>query len=456
MKEVIFLIPTRLTRGYFLTLYQRCEQEIYKRFGDELRPIARGVPRETKEFDPKEVLSVLEREFHQSGTIGYLVVAPTSSRPLAQGVAEIAKRKNIPVIALSLPFPSRVDFEQKGLQVPPSVVSDSESATRQLGIEAAAELKRRRLPSETVCSANLVLMPGGRRRIDSVTRLISFDSGLREAGIETHCKIAKFCEWRREEARKEMTRILAQSKDRIDVIFAANDEMALGARQAVLTAKVMGNDRVSDCMIFGFDAIDEVVRLIQENDLHFKGTVEQDLDEMATSLVDILARGESGTVLSNSDSIRVTANSISKFSGRQHVVATTEQFSADQVNSKSGISNHKTRDLKKPEKLAYFLFKHAVMELESIGKTNVADEVAYKFLVNHDTVLGSHEFRKLCGDDGYDLPSLDTWTRYLRTARKYLGERKNTPVAGRTGRSIVDGAGERIQSAKSDQSDEVD
>jgi hypothetical protein len=40
-------------------------------------------------------------------------------------------------------------------------------------------------------------------------------------------------------------------------------------------------------------------------------------------------------------------------------------------------------------------------------------------------------------EDG-DVPAFLTWARYLRQARKALGENKNTPRAGRAGRSIVD------------------
>ena len=36
------------------------------------------------------------------------------------------------------------------------------------------------------------------------------------------------------------------------------------------------------------------------------------------------------------------------------------------------------------------------------------------------------------------LPDFNTWTRYLRTARKFYGTQKNTPRGGRTGRSIVE------------------
>ena len=41
-------------------------------------------------------------------------------------------------------------------------------------------------------------------------------------------------------------------------------------------------------------------------------------------------------------------------------------------------------------------------------------------------------------NDGHPLPALETWTRYVRAARRTVGQSKNTPRAGRKhGRSVV-------------------
>ncbi len=37
----------------------------------------------------------------------------------------------------------------------------------------------------------------------------------------------------------------------------------------------------------------------------------------------------------------------------------------------------------------------------------------------------------------YELPAFETWQRYLREGRKHYSTSKNTPRAGRTGRSII-------------------
>lgn len=42
-----------------------------------------------------------------------------------------------------------------------------------------------------------------------------------------------------------------------------------------------------------------------------------------------------------------------------------------------------------------------------------------------------------CEDEDYQLPSFETWQRYVQSGRKYHGTQKNKPRGGRTGRSVV-------------------
>lgn len=44
---------------------------------------------------------------------------------------------------------------------------------------------------------------------------------------------------------------------------------------------------------------------------------------------------------------------------------------------------------------------------------------------------------ELTAEDGYELPNLETWSRYVREGRSHYGTSGNSPRAGRTGRSIV-------------------
>ncbi len=73
---------------------------------------------------------------------------------------------------------------------------------------------------------------------------------------------------------------------------------------------------------------------------------------------------------------------------------------------------------------AYRAYKWAEQQLVIRGAENVTDRQAWEFLTEH-------------GFDGYKPESFDTWQRYVREARKFHDERKNTRRGGREGGSIV-------------------
>ena len=70
--------------------------------------------------------------------------------------------------------------------------------------------------------------------------------------------------------------------------------------------------------------------------------------------------------------------------------------------------------------LAYQSFQGA----ERDTSRSLTNREAYEWLQEH-------------GPDGYSLPAFETWSRYVRGGQRHYGTQKNTPRAGRTGRSIV-------------------
>jgi ABC-type sugar transport system substrate-binding protein len=282
MKEILFLIPARLTRPYFSSLCCECEISVYTRFGDELRPIWRCVTRETEEFDERTVSAILHREMRQSKAIGLLVVAPTASEQLTIAVADVARDRKVPVLALSLPFASPSVFTERQLPIPAAVYCDSASGARELARAASRELEGR---SPRLTKPSVVLIPGQSDRKDSLDRLQSFHAGLIDDGLEPEITTANACIWQRGPARSEMTRILHELKHTIDLVFAANDEMALGARDAI---REDTGPFATNCMIYGFDAITEVRSLVESGDHHMRGTSEQDIPQMAQSLTNLI------------------------------------------------------------------------------------------------------------------------------------------------------------------------
>lgn len=73
---------------------------------------------------------------------------------------------------------------------------------------------------------------------------------------------------------------------------------------------------------------------------------------------------------------------------------------------------------------AYRSYKHAELKLANQGVETVTDPMAWEFLNKN-------------GFDGYTPEPLKTWERYVREARKFYNDRKNTPRGGREGGSMV-------------------
>lgn len=289
MREALFVIPARLTRPFFTRLYVECERAIFNRFGVEVRPVVRSVSNPGEQFSAQEVIRVLEREFEYGSSIGALIVVPTDSRQLSHGVADVAVRHRLPVIALTLPF---YCWPGQNTGRPPLVICESSKGTYELARAAAIEFRTRH-PRKY--HAHVLVMPGTSRRIDSMTRIRSFVAALCEFKLIENVANVEFlnpASWLRENARTVMRARIDAADRSIDIVFAANDEMALGIRDAILESFRRQKSKtrfVRDTLVFGFDAIVEARSLITvEKDHHLQGTVEQQLPLMANELANLL------------------------------------------------------------------------------------------------------------------------------------------------------------------------
>jgi hypothetical protein len=84
-------------------------------------------------------------------------------------------------------------------------------------------------------------------------------------------------------------------------------------------------------------------------------------------------------------------------------------------------------------RLAYLAFYYA----ESRAGRRLEDREAHELLKEEGIPEGAGERGELAE---YQLPSFDTWSRYLREARSQLGEQKHTRRSGRQhGKSIMSG-----------------
>jgi hypothetical protein len=100
------------------------------------------------------------------------------------------------------------------------------------------------------------------------------------------------------------------------------------------------------------------------------------------------------------------------------------QADAEDSERASDESRSANQNLPRCHVLAHDAYEHAVARLEP-GTNAVTDRAVYDYLQN----VGQ--------PDGYDLPSYNTWCRYVRGFRKAAQAQKNSPRVGRVGRSVI-------------------
>ena len=76
---------------------------------------------------------------------------------------------------------------------------------------------------------------------------------VKEAGVETNCLLEVVCEWQRAKAQDQMASVISANADDIDIVFANNDDMALGAIEALKAAGYF-TDESNYIPVLGVDA----------------------------------------------------------------------------------------------------------------------------------------------------------------------------------------------------------
>lgn len=182
-----------------------------------------------------------------------------------------------------------------GLQIPPVVACDSKQGTIQLAKHAVKQVAN---GSDLV---NVVLIHGADQRKDSRARILGFLKGLRESEVPFKRVGTLTCDWQRKRATDAFVEFVHRTPSPIHIVFAANDDMALGVEDAILRGLPDHQQRVKDCVIYGFDAIPEMLDHIKHKGGHAKGTVGQPLQEMARGLVDLLQRFRKNPALTSEE-----------------------------------------------------------------------------------------------------------------------------------------------------------
>ena len=127
-----------------------------------------------------------------------------------------------------------------------------------------------------------VMLEGERNNIEAIERTKYSVSTIQQAGIKTEELALRFADWNAESARNATEALLLKYGDKIEVIIANNDAMAIGAIQALQKYGYNKGDKTKTIAVVGVDAIPEAQDLIRKG--FMAGTVIQDAPAMAKAL----------------------------------------------------------------------------------------------------------------------------------------------------------------------------
>ena len=221
---------------------------------------------------------------------GAVIVNPTDSDAMAPAVKQLTDAK-IPVVA--------VDRAVNNAEVSSYIASDNVGG----GKQAAKAL------SEAIHGEGEILVLQGKTGSSaSRERGQGFDEGLKDSpNIKVVAK--QTAEFERVKG-LDVTTNLLQAHPNVKAIFAENDEMALGAIEA------LGDKAGKDVIVVGFDGVEDALKAIKEGTM-YASIAQQPADMAAQAVVEAskLLKGEAATKEMQVDVVTVTKDNVDKLSG---------------------------------------------------------------------------------------------------------------------------------------------
>lgn len=247
--QKIGLSISTLNNPFFVTLKEGAEKAA-EETGVELITV-------NAQDDPAQQISGIEDLIQQG--IDLLLVNPTDSKAISTAIKS-ANKADIPVIT--------VDRSAEGSEIVAHIASDNVAGGKMAGEYIIEQLggkgKIVELQGIPGASATRERGKGFHQAVDGKT------------GIEVVAQ--QSAQFNRAEG-LTVTENIIQSKGSFDAVFAHNDEMALGAIQA-LNAAGMNNDVV----VVGFDGTDDAVKAIKEGTM--EATIAQQPEVIGSTAVE--------------------------------------------------------------------------------------------------------------------------------------------------------------------------
>ena len=187
-----------------------------------------------------------------------IVIAPADSKALIP-VCKKAMEKGIVVINIDNKFDSEV-LQQENIKIS-FVGPNNRQGAKLAGDYLAQSLKKK---------DKVAILEGRPGAFNGIQRKLGFEDAMLEAGVEISTSQSAY--WEQENAFDMATQIYNKFGSELKAILCANDNMALGAVQAL---------RGKDVKIIGFDNISAIQTLIKEG--RVVCTVDQHADRIAVN-----------------------------------------------------------------------------------------------------------------------------------------------------------------------------
>lgn len=252
-EKKVGIVLSTLNNPFFVSMKEGAEKEA-KKLGFEIIVL-------DSQNDPAKERANVE-DLIQVGVVA-LLINPTDSDAVVKSV-EIANKANVPVITL--------DRQSNGGEVTSHIASDNIK-----GGAMAAEFALEKLGKDT--KFNVVELQGIPGASATRDRGAGFHSVLDE---KTDIKFvsSQAADFDRQKGLQVMENIIQGNSD-IQVVFAHNDEMALGAAKAIKTSNI-------NAMVIGFDGNDDALDAVEKGEM--VATVAQQPDLIGSLGVELASK----------------------------------------------------------------------------------------------------------------------------------------------------------------------
>ena len=251
-RPVIALVMKSLANEFFVNMANGAERHQAERADYEL--IINGIRNES---DLAQQVALVDQMISRS--VDAIVIAPADSQALVPALAR-ASAAGIVIINIDNRLEPKV-LDEYDLSIP--FIGPSNRAGAKMVGDFALQ--------SVAAGSEVAILEGITSAVNSIERRTGFEEAITDAGMDL--VTLQSAEWDQTKAAQVMAGILSQYPD-LDVILAANDNMALGAASAVGMAR-----REKEIVIAGFDNISAVHPLIEAGTVI--ATVDQFGDQLA-------------------------------------------------------------------------------------------------------------------------------------------------------------------------------